>query len=104
MGRGRGARRHRGVRGAGAAGVGPEHRTAVTGGAHRDRLTAAREEYLRCLGEGDEAGAVRHVLDLLRDPTSAVDVLVEVIAAAQRIVGELWQANEWNVAQEHIAT
>nr|MDT0658412.1 cobalamin-dependent protein [Micromonospora sp. DSM 115978] len=60
--------------------------------------------YLDCLGRADPAGATRLALDLLDAGTSPTDVLVDLVAAAQREVGERWRVGRWSVAQEHAAT
>ncbi|WP_249044837.1 cobalamin B12-binding domain-containing protein, partial [Crossiella equi] len=52
----------------------------------------------------DPAAAVSTVEDLLAVGTDPVEVLVDVIAAGQRVVGTRWQRGEWTVAQEHAAT
>ncbi|MET8162420.1 cobalamin-dependent protein [Sphaerisporangium sp. NPDC005289] len=67
-------------------------------------LSTAVERYLQHIGEADEYGAVDLVLALLDDGVPAERVLLELIAPAQRRVGELWAADEWSVAREHAAT
>ncbi|MEV7013974.1 cobalamin B12-binding domain-containing protein [Streptosporangium sp. NPDC051022] len=71
--------------------------------AHGD-LRAAGERYLERIGQADEFGAVDMVLGLLEDGVSAENLLLGLIAPAQRRVGELWAANRWSVAREHGAT
>ncbi len=58
----------------------------------------------RALASGDAAAAVTLVEDLLESGTPAVTVLLDVVAEAQRRIGERWQSGEWSVAQEHTAT
>jgi len=53
-------------------------------------------------GHGHEG--VRLALDLLDNGTPADHVIVDLLAAAQREVGERWLCNEWSVADEHLAT
>lgn len=60
--------------------------------------------YLRQIEEADEFGAVDLVFGMLDEGVSAQDVLLRVIAPAQRRVGRLWAANRWSVAQEHAAS
>ncbi len=67
-------------------------------------LLAAGEQYLERIGQADEFGAVDLVLDLLANGVPAERLLLELIAPAQRRVGELWAANQWSVAREHGAT
>ncbi|MEV8637122.1 cobalamin-dependent protein [Streptosporangium sp. NPDC051023] len=67
-------------------------------------LLSAGERYLERIGETDEFGAVDLVLGLLDDGVPAESLLLELIAPAQRRIGELWAANRWSVAREHGAT
>jgi methanogenic corrinoid protein MtbC1 len=62
------------------------------------------EDYLRLVGDGDEYGAIEVVTGLLDDGTPPQRVILDLIAATQRRVGELWAANEWSIAREHAAT
>nr|BFE55899.1 cobalamin-dependent protein [Dactylosporangium thailandense] len=62
------------------------------------------DDYLACLAEADEEGAVAVARGLVDAGTDAERVLLELVAPAQRQVGEWWQRNEWSVAQEHAAT
>jgi MerR family transcriptional regulator, light-induced transcriptional regulator len=64
----------------------------------------ALESYERALAAGDTAAAKDLVLGLLDDGADPVTVLTDVVAAAQRSVGERWQRGEWTVAEEHAAT
>jgi methanogenic corrinoid protein MtbC1 len=61
-------------------------------------------EFLGLLGDGDEYGAVELVTDLLDAGVPAQRVMIDLIAATQGRVGELWAANEWSIAREHAAT
>jgi methanogenic corrinoid protein MtbC1 len=64
----------------------------------------ARERFLEHLGRRDR-GAALDVVRRLRAGGSDLDALVSgVLGPAQRRVGELWEADEWDVAQEHAAT
>ncbi|MET7746679.1 cobalamin B12-binding domain-containing protein [Streptomyces sp. NPDC005385] len=64
-----------------------------------------REEQLwQAARSGDEQAATRAVFGALEDGVSADDVLIDLIAAVQRRVGEEWAANRLTVAQEHAAT
>ncbi|KHD74628.1 cobalamin-binding protein [Actinoplanes utahensis] len=60
--------------------------------------------YLALVSDGDEAGATALVNDLLDQGIAAQRIIVDLISATQRRVGELWAANEWSVAREHAAT
>ena len=62
------------------------------------------DHFLRLVGDGDEYGAVEVVTDLLDDGVPPQRVMIDLIAATQGRVGELWAANEWSVAREHAAT
>ena len=61
-------------------------------------------EFERALEAADTTVAVRHVEHLLDAGAGVLPVLVEIIAAAQRRVGERWLRGEWSVAREHAAT
>ncbi|WNV87281.1 cobalamin-dependent protein [Umezawaea sp. Da 62-37] len=58
----------------------------------------------RALSEVDGEAAVAVVLGLIADGADPLAVLVDVVAAGQRRVGERWQRGEWSVAREHAAT
>ncbi|WP_416902668.1 cobalamin B12-binding domain-containing protein [Micromonospora echinospora] len=60
--------------------------------------------YLDHLDRVDPEGAVRLALDLLDRGWSVADVLVDVVAVAQREIGRRWLAGRWSVVQEHAAT
>ncbi|MGC5014412.1 cobalamin B12-binding domain-containing protein [Streptosporangium sp. DT93] len=77
--------------------------TRVTTTAGPDPARAG-EDYLECVGRADEFAAVDLVLRLLREGADAERLLLELIAPAQRRIGELWAAGEWSVAREHGAT
>ncbi|MEU8316496.1 cobalamin-dependent protein [Micromonospora sp. NPDC048887] len=60
--------------------------------------------YLDHLDAADRAGAVALARGLLADGFSVADVLVDLVAVAQREIGRRWLAGSWSVAQEHAAT
>ncbi|GLY00076.1 cobalamin-dependent protein [Actinoplanes sp. NBRC 101535] len=62
------------------------------------------DRYLHVVGDGDEAAAIALVTGLLADGVPPARVIVDLIGAAQRRVGELWAANDWSIAREHAAT
>ena len=62
----------------------------------------ARFDQAVASGSTDEA--LRFVEDLVADGVDPVSVMVDVVAAVQRRVGQRWQSGEWSVAQEHAAT
>lgn len=67
-------------------------------------LTAAREDYLDRLAAADEEGAVA-VVEAALDAGHPVEaVLLDLVAEAQREIGERWAAGRWTVVQEHVAT
>ncbi|WP_244460451.1 cobalamin B12-binding domain-containing protein [Microbispora triticiradicis] len=76
----------------------------MTGGPAGAGAGTAVERYLELIGEADEYGAVDLVLGLIDEGVPAEDVLLRVVAAGQRRVGELWAAGDWSVAREHGAT
>lgn len=65
---------------------------------------AARDAYLERLAASDEEGAITLVLEALDAGADPVVVLLDVVAAAQREIGERWARGEWTVVQEHLAT
>lgn len=71
-----------------AAGIGPDTVAAYLG--HLDRA--------------DHAGAVRLATELLDGGCRLTDVLVDLVAVAQREIGRRWLTGAWSVAQEHAAT
>ncbi|MDX6198453.1 MAG: hypothetical protein QOJ79_1604 [Actinomycetota bacterium] len=67
-----------------------------------DRDAAAR--FIGLLEARDRLGALSFAQSLLDSGWSRSDVVIGVLAAAQRRVGELWAAGSWTVSQEHAAT
>ncbi|MCD2185993.1 cobalamin B12-binding domain-containing protein [Actinomycetospora soli] len=63
-----------------------------------------RAEYLDRLGASDEQGAIDVALGAVDAGLDVEAVLLDVVAEAQREVGERWAAGAWSVVQEHIAT
>ncbi|MDD7939953.1 cobalamin-dependent protein [Actinomycetospora lutea] len=63
-----------------------------------------RASYLDRLADADERGAVAVALDALDAGVDPETVLLDVVAGAQREVGDRWAAGEWTVVQEHVAT
>ncbi|MEU8372782.1 cobalamin-dependent protein [Micromonospora sp. NPDC048894] len=61
-------------------------------------------DFLACLEEADEYGAIEVATGLLDAGVPAERVLLDLVAPAQVEVGERWARNEWSVAQEHAAT
>ena len=62
------------------------------------------ERYWEALAGGDRRGAVRLALESLASGRTVEQTLSELVCPAQVEVGRRWASNEWNVAQEHIAT
>jgi methanogenic corrinoid protein MtbC1 len=67
-------------------------------------LSGAVPEFDRALSAVDGRAAMSLVRRLLDDGVDPLVVLVDVIAAGQRKVGERWQRGEWSIAKEHAAT
>jgi methanogenic corrinoid protein MtbC1 len=66
---------------------------------------ALTRAYLAAQLAGDRRAALRLVVDEgLGRGAGVVELLVEVIRAAQLEIGHLWQANRISIAQEHLAT
>lgn len=71
-------------------------------------MTVATAEHLRefetAVVDGDGRAALTLVERLLHDGVDPLTLLVDVVAEAQRNVGQRWLSGEWSVAQEHAAT
>ncbi|MEJ2861812.1 cobalamin B12-binding domain-containing protein [Actinomycetospora flava] len=63
-----------------------------------------RADYLERLAAADEQGAIAVALSALDAGADPEAVLLDVVAGAQREVGDRWAAGEWTVVQEHVAT
>ncbi|MET9465710.1 cobalamin-dependent protein [Streptomyces sp. NPDC006544] len=74
--------------------------TTMTASGHQQPAAELWEAVLRF----DERAAVTAVLGALEDGLDVECVLLDVIAAVQRRVGEEWAANRLSVSQEHAAT
>jgi MerR family transcriptional regulator, light-induced transcriptional regulator len=66
--------------------------------------TVLRAAYLDRLAAADEPGAVAVAFDAIDAGADTETVLLDVVAGAQREVGDRWAAGEWTVVQEHVAT
>ena len=62
------------------------------------------EKYLSKAVEGNGRASARLALDQIDLGVHHEDVIVDLLAASQREVGERWMANEWTVADEHLAS
>lgn len=62
------------------------------------------ETYLSEAVEGRGRAAARLALDQIDRGVRCEDVIVGLLAASQHEVGERWLANEWTVADEHLAS
>ncbi len=62
------------------------------------------QSYLGDAVAGDRRAAVRLTLDLLDRHVSREQIIVDLLAAAQREVGELWYCGELTAADEHLAS
>lgn len=60
--------------------------------------------FLDLLHRGDGADALGQVADHMRRGGAVTEVVAELLAPAQRSVGEHWQAGRWSVADEHAAS
>jgi methanogenic corrinoid protein MtbC1 len=64
----------------------------------------AVEAYLQQAVHGDGRAGVRLALDLIDNGVPCNEVIVNLLAEAQREVGERWLANQWTVAEEHLVS
>jgi methanogenic corrinoid protein MtbC1 len=62
------------------------------------------DQYVDDAVSGERRSAIRTTLDMLDRGVTQDRVIVELLAAAQREVGERWHRNQLTVADEHIAT
>ena len=62
------------------------------------------QTYLHDAVRGDRRAAVRLTLDLLDQRVSRERIVVDLLAAAQREVGQRWYCNELTSADEHLAS
>ncbi|GAA3633744.1 cobalamin-dependent protein [Streptomyces chitinivorans] len=69
-----------------------------------EALGSRMEDFWTALENADERSAVAQVTEALDQGFAPEDVLLEVIAPAQRRVGVRWAENRLTVAQEHAAT
>jgi methanogenic corrinoid protein MtbC1 len=76
-----------------------EHR-AVTA----DLGRASVDAYLQHAVRGDGRAGVRLALDFIDNGVPSSDVIVHLLAAAQREAGERWTANQWTIAEEHLVS
>ena len=68
-------------------------------------LAGLRERYLAAQLRGDRREAVKVVVDEgLTNGATSLELQEQVIQAAQREIGRLWQENVISIAQEHMAT
>ncbi len=66
--------------------------------------SAAVDAYLDLAIGGEPRAGVRLALDLLDQGVPSDAVIVDLLGAAQREVGERWLRNEFTVADEHLAS
>lgn len=78
----------------------PQRTSQVT----EPEATAAVDRYLDQAATGDGRACVRQALDLVDGGVPADDVIVGLLGAAQREVGERWMRNQWTVADEHLTS
>lgn len=74
------------------------------GTALADRLAVARQRFADAIDTLDAQAATETIGEALRDGLDPVDLIEDVIAPSQRLVGERWERGEWTVAQQHAAT
>lgn len=67
-------------------------------------MNAAVERLLDCSSRGEVTSAIALLGGLLDEGMAMHTIINDVVAPAQREVGERWARNEWTVADEHRAT
>jgi len=68
------------------------------------RVERQANEILRCLHDGDEAGARSACTKLLNDGLDAIDLIEQVISPALREIGRSWHEGEIDIWVEHRAS
>jgi len=69
-----------------------------------DRLAVARDRFADAVDRLDAQAATETIGQALADGLDPVDLIEDVIAPSQRLVGERWERGDWSVAQQHAAT
>lgn len=69
-----------------------------------DRLAVARDRFADAVDRLDAQAATETISRALADGLDPVDLIEDVIAPSQRLVGERWERGDWTVAQQHAAT
>lgn len=64
----------------------------------------AIDRYLEVARAGDVSGARAVAMQLIDQGVDLGSVLVDLLCAAQREVGDRWHRNEWSVADEHLVS
>lgn len=67
-------------------------------------LHAIYHEYIGALREGDRRKALSAALNAVNAGLDIRDLYLDVFQPAMHEVGRLWEANQFTVAQEHLAT
>ena len=67
-------------------------------------MNEAVAAYLDAVSSGDRTAALEVVRRARDSGLTPLDVMSDVVGAAQLRIGELWAADRWSVAQEHAAT
>ena len=70
----------------------------------QESIAAVCEQYLRAQVTGDQRTALRIVREALARGHSVWSVQQDVVQAAQREIGRMWQENRLSIAHEHMAT
>ncbi len=68
------------------------------------RAHTSVDEYVSDAVNGERRSAIRTTLDMFDSGVPHNRVIVELLAAGQREVGERWHVNQLTVADEHVAT
>ncbi len=69
-----------------------------------DQLAVARQQFFDAVDRLDAQAAPETIGQALRTGLDPVDLIEDVIAPSQRLVGERWERGDWTVAQQHAAT
>ena len=76
----------------------------MLGSAPAVEIARLRDDYLAAQVAGDRRAALKVIERGLEREYPVVDLYLDVVQAAQYRIGDLWQQNQFSVAQEHLAT
>ncbi len=70
----------------------------------KDKIKKAEEEYLEAILKGKRNKAYTILADLFKSGVDIRQIDLNIIASAQKTIGQMWQFNQLSLADEHQAT